>query len=154
MTNSKGETLVIDFEEVFSDSAHDMAVGPGLVKDGVEHTLRDLLAATPDAIETDLTLVRREYPTPIGPVDLMFSTPTARMVAVEVKRRGEIDGVEQLARYMELLREGRAAAARPRDLRRAEGQPAGQVLAEERGLGWVEVDYDALKDGSFENTLF
>ena len=154
VTNSKGESLVIDFEEVFSDSAHDMAVGPGLVKDGVEHTLRDMLAASPAVIEADLMLVRREYPTPIGPVDLMFRDANGRMLAVEVKRRGEIDGVEQLARYVELL--DKDARLRPvRGIFAAQKvSPQAKVLAAERGLGWVEVDYDALKDGSKANTLF
>jgi hypothetical protein len=154
VTNSKGETLVVDFEEVFSDSAHDMAVGPGLVKDGVEHTLRDLLAATPDAIAADLEFVRREYPTPIGPVDLMFKHADGTTVVVEVKRRGEIDGVEQLARYMEFFEKD----ARLHPLRgifaAQKISPQAKTLAAERGLGWVEVDYDALKDGASDNTLF
>jgi len=154
VTNSKGETLVIDFEEVFSDSAHDMAVGPGLVKDGVEHTLRDLLAATPDAIEADLAFVRREYPTPIGPVDLMYKHADGTTVIVEVKRRGEIDGVEQLARYMEFFEKD----ARLHPLRGVFAaqriSPQAKTLAAERGLGWVEVDYDALKSGTSDNTLF
>jgi RecB family endonuclease NucS len=154
VTNSKGETLVIDFEEVFSDSAHDMAVGPGLVKDGVEHALRDLLAAAPQVIEDGLMLVRREYPTPIGPVDLMLRDNDGRMVAVEIKRRGEIDGVEQLARYIELL--DKDARLRPvRGIFAAQKvSPQAKTLAAERGLGWVEVDYDALKDGRVDNTLF
>ncbi|MEY2397836.1 MAG: endonuclease [Actinomycetota bacterium] len=154
VTNSKGETLVIDFEEVFSDSAHDMAVGPGLVKDGVEHALRDLIAASPICIETDLEFVRREYPTPIGPVDLVFKHVDGTTVVVEVKRRGEIDGVEQLARYMEFFEKD--ARLRPvRGVFAAQKvSPQARTLAAERGLGWVEVDYDALKSGSFENTLF
>ena len=154
VTNTKGETLTVDFEEVFSDSAHDMAVGPGLIKDGVEHALRDLLAAAPAAIAPDLMLVRREYPTPIGPVDLMFRAGDGGMVAVEVKRRGEIDGVEQLARYVELL--GKDARLRPlRGIFAAQSvSPQAKTLAAERGLGWVEVDYDALKDGRVDNTLF
>jgi RecB family endonuclease NucS len=154
VTNGKGETLVIDFEEVFSDSAHDMAVGPGLVKDGVEHALRDLLAAAPNVIEDGLMLVRREYPTPIGPVDLMLRDNDGRMVAVEIKRRGEIDGVEQLARYIELL--DKDARLRPvRGIFAAQKvSPQAKTLAAERGLGWVEVDYDALKDGRVDNTLF
>ena len=154
VTNSKGETLIVDFEEVFSDSAHDMAVGPGLVKDGVESTLRDLLAASSAVIEDDLMLVRREYPTPIGPVDLMFRDARGQMLAVEVKRRGEIDGVEQLARYVELL--DKDARLRPvRGIFAAQKvSPQAKTLAAERGLGWVEVDYDALKDGTTENTLF
>ncbi len=154
VTNSKGETLIIDFEEVFSDSAHDMAVGPGLVKDGVEHALRDLIAATPACIEENLEFVRREFPTPIGPVDLMFKHADGTTVVVEVKRRGEIDGVEQLARYIELL----AKDARLQPLRGVFAaqrvSPQARVLAAERGLGWVEVDYDALKDGHVANTLF
>lgn len=154
VTNAKGETLVVDFEEIFSDAIHDMAVGPGLVKDGVESALRDLLAAAPVAIGPDLLLVRREYPTPIGPVDLLFRDGDGRMVAVEVKRRGGIDGVEQLARYIELL--DKDARLRPvRGVFAAQKvSPQAKVLAAERGLGWVEVDYDALKNGSFENTLF
>ena len=154
VTNSKGETLTIDFEEVLSDSSHDMEVGPGLVKDGVEHALRDLLAAAPHNIELGLMLVRREYPTPIGPVDLMLRDQRGQMVAVEIKRRGEIDGVEQLARYIELLDQD------PR-LRPVRGvfaaqkvAPQARVLAEQRGLGWVEVDYDALRDGRVDNRLF
>jgi RecB family endonuclease NucS len=154
VTNSKGETLTIDFEEIFSDVSHDMEVGPGLVKDGVEHALRDLLAGAPHNIEDGLSLVRREYPTPIGPVDLMLRDRDGQMVAVEIKRRGEIDGVEQLARYIECLDQD------PR-LRPVRGvfcaqkiAPQARVLAETRGLGWVEVDYDALKDGRVDNTLF
>jgi RecB family endonuclease NucS len=154
VTNSKGETLTIDFEEVFSDSAHDMAVGPGLVKDGVEHALRDLLAAAPHTIEDGLSLVRREYPTAIGPVDLMLRDREGHMVAVEIKRRGEIDGVEQLARYIECLDQD--ARLRPvRGVFAAQKiAPQAKTLAEQRGLGWVEVDYDALKDGRVDNTLF
>ncbi len=154
VTNSKGETLTIDFEEVLSDSSHDMEVGPGLVKDGVEHALRDLLAGAPHTIEDGLSLVRREYPTPIGPVDLMLRDRDGQMVAVEIKRRGEIDGVEQLARYIECLDQD------PR-LRPVRGvfaaqkiAPQAKVLADQRGLTCVEVDYDALKDGRVDNTLF
>ncbi|HUR77473.1 MAG TPA: endonuclease NucS [Acidimicrobiales bacterium] len=154
VTNSKGETLTIEFHEVFSDTAHDMEVGPGLVKDGVEHALRDLLAGAPHAIGDGLMLVRREYPTPIGPVDLMLRDRDGRMVAVEVKRRGEIDGVEQLARYVECLDQD--ARLRPvRGVFAAQKiAPQARVLAEQRGLGWVEVDYDALKGGRVDNTLF
>ena len=154
VTNTKGESLTIDFEAIFSDVSHDMEVGPGLVKDGVEHALRDLLAGAPQAIEDGLSLVRREYPTPIGPVDLMLRDRDGHMVAVEIKRRGEIDGVEQLARYVECLEQD----ARLRPLRGVfvaqKIAPQARVLAEQRGLRWVEVDYDALKDGRVDNTLF
>jgi RecB family endonuclease NucS len=124
------------------------------VKDGVESTLRDLLAASPQVIEENLMLVRREYPTAIGPVDLMFRDADGRMLAVEVKRRGEMDGVEQLARYIELL--DHDARLRPvRGIFAAQKvSPQAKVLAEERGLGWVEVDYEALRDGHTNNTLF
>ncbi len=154
VTNSKGETLTVDFEEVFSDSNHDMVVGPGLVKDGVEHALRDLLAAAPNVIAPELMLVRREYPTAIGPVDLMFRDRDGQMVAVEVKRRGDIDGVEQLARYIELL--DKDARLHPvRGIFAAQKvSPQAKTLAAERGLGWVEVDYDALKDGRVDTPLF
>lgn len=154
VTNSKGESMTIDFEEVFSDSTHDMEVGPGLLKDGVEHTLRDLIAASPDCIELELELVRREYPTPIGPVDIMFKHADGTTVVVEIKRRGEIDGVEQLARYMEFFEKD----ARLKPLRgifaAQKISPQAKTLAAERGLGWVEVDYEALKSGASENTLF
>jgi RecB family endonuclease NucS len=154
VTNTKGESLTIDFEEVLSDSNHDMEVGPGLVKDGVEHALRDLLAAAPHNIEEGVTLVRREYPTAIGPVDLMLRDKNGGMVAVEIKRRGEIDGVEQLARYIECLDQD--ARLRPvRGVFAAQKiAPQAKTLAEQRGLGWVEVDYDVLKDGHSDNTLF
>jgi RecB family endonuclease NucS len=154
VSNSKGESLTIDFEEILYESNHDMEVGPGLVKDGVEHALRDLLAAAPHHIEDGVTLVRREYPTAIGPVDLMLRDKNGGMVAVEIKRRGEIDGVEQLARYIECLDQD--ARLRPvRGVFAAQKiAPQAKTLAEQRGLGWVEVDYDALKDGHSDNTLF
>jgi endonuclease len=154
VTNSKGEALVIDFEEIFSDVSHDMAVGPGLVKDGVEHALRDLIASMPHCIEEHLELVRREFPTPIGPVDLMFKHADGTTVVVEVKRRGEIDGVEQLARYMEFfVKDARLQPLRGIFAAQKISQQA-KTLAAERGLFCIEVDYDALKDGHIPNTLF
>ena len=104
VTNAKGECLTITMHEVVSDTSWDLGVDPGLSKDGVEAHLQALLAATPSAIEDGLTLVRREYPTAIGPVDLVCRDPDGDVVAIEVKRRGEIDGVEQLVRYIERLR--------------------------------------------------
>ena len=101
ITNPKDETLTITLHEVFDDLAHELGDDPGLQKDGVEAHLQELLAATPGAIEEGLTLVRREYPTAIGPVDLICRDADDTVVAIEVKRRGEIDGVEQLARYIE-----------------------------------------------------
>ena len=104
VTNPKGERLTISLHEVISDTAWEFGVDPGLSKDGVEAHLQALLAASPAAIENGLTLIRREYPTAIGPVDLVCRDLDGTVVAVEVKRRGEIDGVEQLTRYIERLR--------------------------------------------------
>ena len=104
VTSTKtGDSLRILLEEVHSDSSHELGVDPGLVKDGVEKHLQELLAEHPATLAEGLVLVRREYPTAIGPVDLMCRDGEGRSVAVEIKRRGEIDGVEQLTRYLELL---------------------------------------------------
>ncbi|HVN52528.1 MAG TPA: endonuclease NucS [Acidimicrobiales bacterium] len=145
VTNPKGETLTIQLHEVLSDTAHDLGVDPGLEKDGVEAHLQELLAANPSAIADGFTLVRREYPTDIGPVDLLCRDAEGRAVAVEVKRRGEIDGVEQLTRYLGRL------DLDPR-LRPVRGvfvaqaiKPQARVLATDRGIDCVEVDYDALR---------
>ena len=141
----KGETLTITMTEVLSDATFPLGVDPGLQKDGVEAHLQELLAANCGAIGPGLTLVRREYPTDIGPVDLLCRDEDGGAVAVEVKRRGEIDGVEQLARYLEFLQRD------PR-LRPVRGvfvaqliKPQAKVLAAERDIACVEVDYDALR---------
>lgn len=145
VTNPKGETLTIHLHEVLSDSSHELGVDPGLQKDGVEAHLQVLLAERPEAIAEGLTLVRREFPTDIGPVDLLCRDAAGRAVAVEVKRRGEIDGVEQLTRYLERMERDPA-------LRGVRGvfvaqvvKPQARVLAESRGIDWVEVDYDELR---------
>ena len=145
VTNPKGETLTIVIEEIVSDSSHDLGIDPGLQKDGVEAHLQELLAANCDAIELGLRLVRREFPTDIGPVDLLCRDGSGVAVAIEVKRRGEIDGVEQLARYVERL--DRDPMLRPvRGVFVAQVvKPQARVLAESRGIGWIEVDYDALR---------
>jgi RecB family endonuclease NucS len=145
VANPKGETLTIHLHEVLSDSAHDLGDDPGLQKDGVEGHLQELLAGAPHAIEVGLTLVRREYPTAIGPVDLVCRDADGGVVAVEVKRRGEIDGVEQLVRYIERL-ELDSSLGRVRGVFVAQSvKPQARVLAEARGLRWVEVDYDHLR---------
>jgi RecB family endonuclease NucS len=145
VTNPKRETLTITLHDVISDSAHDLGDDPGLQKDGVEAHLQELLAAAPDAIEDGLTLVRREYPTAIGPVDLVCKDPGGSTVAVEVKRRGEIDGVEQLARYIERL-ELDSSLGDVRGVFVAQSiKPQAKVLAESRGFRWVEVDYEQLR---------
>jgi len=145
VTNPKGEQLTIHLHDVVSDTAHELGIDPGLRKDGVEAHLQELLAADPTVIAADLTLVRREFPTDIGPVDLLCRDADGTAVAVEVKRRGEIDGVEQLVRYLERM-------DRDPTLRGVRGvfvaqvvKPQAKVLAEARGIDWVEVDYDVLR---------
>jgi RecB family endonuclease NucS len=144
VTNPKGERLTITFGTVQFDHALDLGVDPGLSKDGVEAELQRLLAEHPGAIEDGLTLIRREYPTPIGPVDLLCRAIDGSTVAVEVKRRGDIDGVEQLARYVEFLDRDRRLAPVRGILCAQLVKPQARRLAEDRGLGWAEVDYGAL----------
>lgn len=145
VTNPKGETLTITLHEVHADSAHELGEDPGLQKDGVEAHLQELLAASPHVIEDGLTLVRREYPTAIGPVDLVCRDPQGQLVAVEVKRRGEIDGVEQLTRYIERLHLD-SSLGEVRGVFVAQVvKPQARVVAEARGYRVVEVDYDELR---------
>jgi endonuclease len=145
VTGKDDDTLRIVIEEVLHDSAHDLGIDPGLQKDGVEKHLQELLADHPATLDDGLTLVRREYPTAIGPVDLMCRDGDGRSVAVEVKRRGDIDGVEQLTRYLELL--NRDPKLRPvRGIFAAqEIRPQARVLATDRGIACAVVDYDALR---------
>jgi endonuclease len=143
--NPKGEKLTITIDEVLGDTEHDMGVDPGLVKDGVEAHLQALLAEHPDTVEPGLRLVRREYPTDIGPVDLLCRDETGAAVAIEVKRRGEIDGVEQLGRYLERLeRDPRLRPVRGVFVAQ-QVKPQARVLAEARSIRWVEIDYDELR---------
>lgn len=145
VTNPKAEQLIITLHEVMSDAAHEFGDDPGLQKDGVEAHLQELLAAAPHSIEVGLTLVRREYPTAIGPIDLVCRDPSGQVVAIEVKRRGEIDGVEQLARYIERLHLD-SSLGLVRGVYVAQVvKPQARVLAEARGFTWVEVDYDELR---------
>ncbi len=137
--------LTITLHEVLSDVAEELGDDPGLQKDGVEAHLQELLAASPHAIEDGLTLVRREYPTAIGPIDLVCRDESDTVVAVEVKRRGEIDGVEQLTRYIERLKLD-SSLGEIRGVFVAQiVKPQAKVLAESRGFRWVEVDYDELR---------
>jgi endonuclease len=155
VTNPKGERLVISFHAVVTDIAYDLGVDPGLQKDGVEAHLQVLLASRPWILEDGLSLLRREYPTDIGPVDLLCSDSTGATVAVEIKRRGEIDGVEQLARYVERLSlDSRLAPVRG-ILAAQSATPQARTLGEARGLMVIEVDYDGLREvESDEMTLF
>ncbi len=145
VTSPKGETLTIRLHAVISDTAWELGVDPGLQKDGVEAHLQVLLAERPQVMEDGLSLIRREHLTDIGPVDLLCHAADGTTVAVEVKRRGDIDGVEQLTRYVEFLRRD-ARLGQVRGLFVAQQiKPQAQVLAADRGLGWVEVDYDELR---------
>lgn len=145
VTNPKGETLTITFHEILNEVRHEFGDDPGLVKDGVEAHLQELLAALPDAIEPGLRLVRREWPTSIGPVDLMCTDARGDHVAIEIKRRGEIDGVEQLARYLEVLRpDGGLKNLRGIFVAQVV-KPQARTIASARGIECVEVDYDDLR---------
>ena len=145
VTSPKGERLLITLHEVHSDSTHPLGNDPGLRKDGVEADLQVLLAERPHVLGEGMTLVRREYPTDIGPVDLLCRDGLGATVAVEIKRRGEIDGVEQLARYLEFLnRDPRLAPVRGLFVAQSI-KPQARVLAAERSIACVEVDYDDLR---------
>ena len=145
VTGKSGETLTIFIEEVLSDSSFALGTDPGLVKDGVEAHLQDLLAAQTHLLGEGWRLVRREYPTPIGPVDLMCRDAAGTSVAIEVKRRGEIDGVEQLTRYLELLNRDRLIAPVLGVFAAQEIRPQARVLAEDRGIRCVVLDYDTMR---------
>ena len=143
--NPKGEKLIIEFGDVHFETSRDLGEDPGLVKDGVELELQRLLSESPDVIEEGLSLVRREYPTPIGPVDLLCRDAAGGSVAVEIKRRGEIDGVEQLTRYLDFLnRDSRLAPVRGIFVAQAI-KPQAKLLAADRGMACVEIDYDELR---------
>ena len=146
VTNPKtDDTLRILLAEVISDSSHDLGVDPGLQKDGVEKHLQALLAEHPGTLSPGLSLVRREYPTAIGPVDLMCRDDEGRSVAVEIKRRGDIDGVEQLTRYLELLNRDPLLAPVRGIFAAQEIKPQARVLATDRQIACAVVDYDALR---------
>ncbi len=143
--NKSGERLVITVSKVIHNSTHDLGIDPGLVKDGVEAHLQELLALHVETFGKDWQLVRREYPTPIGPVDLLCKYETGKSVAVEIKRRGDIDGVEQLTRYLELLNRDALIAPVGGVFAAQEIKPQARTLAEDRGIRCVVVDYDALR---------
>jgi endonuclease len=145
VTARSGETLTVTIEEIISDSAHDLGVDPGLVKDGVESHLQELLAAQVSILGDGWRLVRREFPTAIGPVDLMCRDDSGVAVAVEIKRRGEIDGVEQLTRYLELLNRDPLLAPVQGIFAAQEIKPQARVLAEDRGIRCVTLDYEAMR---------
>lgn len=175
VTNKAGEMLVITIEEIQHDSHHELGIDPGLVKDGVEAHLQVLLAEHVDTLGAGYTLVRREYPTPIGPVDLLCRATSGRgvvvdldgdaadtqntaeaerYVAVEIKRRANIDAVEQLTRYLELLNRDTSLAPVGGILAAQMIAPQARTLAEDRGIRCVVLDYNALRGMTVEGTLF
>ncbi len=143
--NGDGDTLQIAIAEILHDSSHELGVDPGLRKDGVEKHLQALLAENPRALGPGWTLVQREYYTPIGPVDLVCRDADGGYVAVEVKRRGEIDGVEQLTRYLDLMRREPRFARLTGVLAAQQVKQQARVLAADRGIGVVVIDYDTLR---------
>lgn len=141
----QGDTLHIKVGEIFLDTDHDLGVDPGLTKDGVEAHLQALLAAHPTTFGAGWRLVQREYMTPIGPVDLLLKDHNHRYVAVEVKRRGEIDGVEQLTRYLELMNRDPQISPVRGIFAAQQIKPQARVLAHDRGIDTLLIDYDALR---------
>lgn len=143
--NSKGEVMTITLHEVMSDTEHVLGEDPGLEKDGVESHLQELLAAMPHVMEAGLTLVTREHYTALGPVDIICRDGQGNTVVIEVKRRGEIDGVEQLSRYLaDLVNNPSMTGIRGMFVAQSI-KPQARTLAESRGITCVEVDYDALR---------
>jgi RecB family endonuclease NucS len=145
VTNKAGEELVVTIEEVLHDSSHELGVDPGLRKDGVEAHLQELLADRCEVLGEGWTLVRREYPTDIGPVDLLCRDSGGAKVAVEIKRKGEIDGVEQLTRYLERLNRDPLLAPVRGVFAAQQFTPQARVLAAARGITCCVLDYDALR---------
>ena len=155
VTGRDGDTLQIAIAEVLHDSSHELGVDPGLQKDGVEAHLQELLAENPETFGAGWSLVRREYMTAIGPVDLLCRDADGGYVAVEVKRRGEIDGVEQLTRYLDLMRRDPLLGEVRGVFAAQQIKPQAKVLATDRGISCVTVDYDALRGmDNAEDRLF
>ena len=143
--NKKGEQLRITLEAVHSDYYYDLGEDPGLVKDGVETHLQELLAEHITTLGDGYTLIRREYPTAIGPVDILCRDSDGATVAVEIKRRGGIDGVEQLSRDLELLNRDELLKPVQGVFAAQEIKPQARTLAEDRGIRCVTLDYQALR---------
>jgi RecB family endonuclease NucS len=139
------DRLTVLIHEVLHDSAHELGVDPGLVKDGVEAHLQRLLAEHIHTLGHGWSLVRREYMTAIGPVDILARDASGTSVAIEIKRRGEIDGVEQLTRYLELMNRDPHLAPVTGIFAAQQIKPQARTLAEDRGIRCVVLDYDALK---------
>ena len=145
VANPKGEMLIITLHEIFSDLTHEMGIDPGLQKDGVEAHLQELLSNDPSFLVEGLELIKREYPTDLGPVDLLCRNSKGETVAVEIKRRGEIDGVEQLTRYLDFLNRDPLIKPVSGIFAAQEIRPQAKVLAEDRGIKCVIIDYDEIR---------
>lgn len=146
VANAKtADILVISIHEIIHDSSHELGVDPGLQKDGVEADLQRLLAEQIELLGEGHTLVRREYMTAIGPVDILAKDPDGASVAVEIKRRGDIDGVEQLTRYLELMNRDPLLAPVAGVFAAQEIKPQARTLAEDRGIRCLVLDYDAMR---------
>jgi len=155
VVNRAGETLTVTLEEVLQDISHDLGVDPGLVKDGVEAHLQVLLAEQIHHLGEGFRLVRREFPTAIGPVDILARDAQGLAVAVEIKRRGEIDGVEQLTRYLDLLNRDPLLAPVRGVFAAQEIKQQARVLATDRGIDCLVLDYDVLRGtDNAEDRLF
>jgi RecB family endonuclease NucS len=139
------DRLIVSIHEVLHETVHDLGVDPGLQKDGVESHLQQLLAEQIEVLGDGYRLVRREYMTAIGPVDILATDATGRSVAVELKRRGDIDGVEQLTRYLELMNRDPRLAPVTGVFAAQEIKPQARTLAEDRGIRCVVLDYDAMR---------
>lgn len=148
VSNKAGEELRITVHDIHHDSDHDLGIDPGLVKDGVESHLQALLADRIEVLGSGWSLVRREYPTAIGPVDLLVRDPQGQSVAIEIKRRGEIDGVEQLTRYLDLLNRDPLLAPVRGIFAAQEIKPQAKVLAADRGIECLVLDYEEMKGTS------
>ncbi len=144
-SSKSDDHLVINIHEQLHDSEHELGVDPGLVKDGVESDLQRLLAEQIDTLGAGYTLVRREYMTAIGPVDILARDADGATVAIELKRRGDIDGVEQLTRYLELLNRDPLMAPVRGVFAAQQIKPQAKVLAEDRGISCLTLDYDAMR---------
>ncbi|KQQ25508.1 MULTISPECIES: endonuclease NucS [unclassified Frondihabitans] len=139
------DVLLVSIYEILHDSAHELGVDPGLVKDGVEAHLQKLMAEQIEVLGDGHTLVRREYMTAIGPVDILARDAKGAAVAVEIKRRGDIDGVEQLTRYLELMNRDPHLKPVQGVFAAQEIKPQARTLAEDRGIRCVVLDYDAMR---------
>lgn len=147
VTHAKtADMLVISIYEIHHDSTHELGVDPGLIKDGVEADLQRLSAERIEVYGEGFTLIRREYMTAIGPVDILARDADGGTVAIEIKRRGDIDGVEQLTRYLDLLNRDTALAPVTGVFAAQEIKPQARTLAEDRGIRCVTLDLDELRD--------